>query len=103
MTTRPTAPRLRIALTFIALWLLTSLLVWLTPTHYLTADAVNNLEYVTDDNRFELWHGQHLLALWPGYATARLTGSAAYPAIRLAHALLAGATVGVFFLALHAL
>lgn len=93
----------RTALTFALLWLLTSLFVGLLPTHYLTADATNNLDYLTRDNRYELWHGQHLLALWPGYATDRLLGLDAYPAMRLAHALLAGAALALFYLALRAL
>ncbi len=93
----------RTALTFGLLWLLTSLFVGLTPTHYLTSDATNNLDYVSDDNRYELWHGQHLLALWPGYATARLLDIEPYPALRLAHAVLAGATVALLYLALLAL
>lgn len=97
MNTAPSAQR--VALAFLALWLLTSLFVGLVPTRHLTADATNNLVYVTQNNRYELWHGQHLLALWPGYLTAQLTGHA-YTGIRIAHAVLAGATVALLFLTL---
>ena len=93
----------RVALTFALLWLLTALFVGLTPTHYVSSDATNNLDYIAQDNRFELWHGQHLLALWPGYFTARLLDVGPYQAMRLAHAILAGATVAVFYLALRTL
>ncbi len=92
-------PAHHVALVCLALWLLTSLFVALVPTRYLTSDAVNNLTYITDDNRYELWHGQHLLALWPGYATAQLT-ERAYDGMRIAHSILAGATVAFLYLAL---
>jgi hypothetical protein len=97
--TNTAIPAQRSALAFFALWLFTSLFIALVPTRHLTPDAANNLMYVANHDRYELWHGQHLLALWPGYLTAQITGNA-YSGMRLAHAILAGATVVLLFLTL---
>src|SRR5262245_59569365 len=88
-------------ITFVALWALTSLYIALFPTRHYTADAVNNLLFIEQQNRFELWHTQHLLAQWPGYWTYQLAGGTlrAWEAMRIAHALLAGATVSLVYTA----
>jgi len=86
---------------FLSLWLLTSLYIALFPTRHYTADAVNNLVFIAGENHYELWHTQHLLAQWPGYWTYQLAGGRlrAWEAMRVAHALLAGATVSLLYAA----
>jgi hypothetical protein len=85
----------------LSLWLLTSLYIALAPTRHYTPDAVNNLVFIEGENRYELWHTQHLLAQWPGYWTYQVAGGRlrAWEAMRAAHALLAGATVGLLYAA----
>jgi hypothetical protein len=88
-------------LIFLVLWLLTTLYVALFPTHHFTLDAVNNLLFIEQQNRYELWHPQHLLGQWPGYWTYQLAGGTlrAWEAMRLANALLSGATVSLVYAA----
>ena len=103
MKAKPTLPKTGI--TFLALWALTTLYIALFPTRHYTPDAVNNLVFIEEANRFELWHAQHLLAQWPGYWTYQLAGGAlrAWEAMRIAHAVLAGATVSLVYAAVQAL
>ncbi len=89
-------------LLFIGLWIATTLYILLFPTRHYTADAVNNLVFIEQQNQFELWHSQHLLAQWPGYWLYQAFGGQirAWEAMRYAHALLAGATVALVFAAI---
>jgi hypothetical protein len=83
----------------LALWALTTLYIAVLPTRHYTPDASNNLLFIESQNGFELWHSQHLLAQWPGYWTYQLAGGQlrAWQAMRIAHALLAGATVALVY------
>ncbi|MBC7811807.1 MAG: hypothetical protein H7175_11705, partial [Burkholderiales bacterium] len=87
-------------LIFVGLWLATTIYIVLLPTRHYTPDAVNNLQFIEDQNEFELWHSQHLLAQWPAYWTYQLAGGTlrAWQAMSIAHALMAGAAVGVVYL-----
>lgn len=89
----------------LALWVLTTGYIWLFPTRHYTPDAVNNLLFIEQQNTFELWHSQHLLAQWPGFWLYRLAGGAlrAWEAMRLAHGVLAGATVAMAYATIDAL
>src|SRR5688572_15962182 len=102
-------PIYRRILTPVALWLLTLVYVGLFPTHHYTSDAINNLYFLESRNIAELWHTQHLLAQWPGFWLYQLLLSLvgeplrAWQAMRLAHAVLAGATVALVYSAVFKL
>lgn len=89
-------------LVFFGLWAATTVYILLFPTRHFTSDAVNNLIFIEQQNHFELWFSQHLLAQWPGYWLYQLFDGQirAWEAMRYAHALLAGATVALVYAAI---
>jgi hypothetical protein len=103
----PTMPK-RALYTFIVLWALTAAYIALFPTRHYTADAVNNLMYIEQRDWYELFHPQHLLALSPGFGLHLALAIfrvdlPAWIAMRIAHAVLAGAAVALLYAALWTL
>jgi hypothetical protein len=88
---------------FLLFWFLTIVYFILFGTRHYTPDGINNLFFIENNNVFELWHTQHLLAQWPGYwlycvLHSLLGGSVrAWVAMRIANAFLAGLTVALTY------